>query len=110
MVNSYNRYFVDNFLLNLYGLDDWNMLNDFIWLWNFNSFNNWNFLCNFNLLDYFLGNWDVSDDFNYFDNFLNDWNVLDDLNFLDYFNYRKRFLKIFIDSINNISYLELEQS
>lgn len=77
-------------LFNLDCLDNWNVLDDFVGFWNFDSLCHGNFLDNFNFLDDFDRFFNVLDDFNDLDDFLDDWHMLDDFNFLDNFNCEAR--------------------
>lgn len=78
---------LDHWLFNLNSLHNWNVLNDFVGFWDFDSLCYGNFLDNFDFLDDLDGFFDGLDDFNYFDDFLNDRDVFNDLNLFDDFDW-----------------------
>jgi hypothetical protein len=77
---------LDHRLFDFDGLNDGDVLDDFVGLWNFDGLCDGDLLDDFDFLDDFHGNFDGLDDFDFFDDLLDDWNVLDDLNFLDDFD------------------------
>lgn len=77
---------MDHWLFDLYSFHYWDVLDDFVRLWNLNCLDYGNFFNNFNFLDDFNWYFNVSDNFDFFDNFLNNRNVLDHFDFFNNFD------------------------